>query len=254
MPKGIFLPLDVDFASNKDVVRLLRYGRDVPALRDFLVQCWCHCKRHQSDGHVPSEVMGLMVYPEPPKVAERRAACLVEVGIAVRTDDGLYFPDYLRHNKSRVQIAEESERKKAAGRKGGERSGQVRRGEANPKQGGSTRANTETETYTEPQPEPSSSSLGGERQVTLHAVPATEPSQDEERCTRHPNGNAADEACRGCERVEARKARRATGEAERRRIAAETAARNCTRCDGTWEVDDDRAPTRRRCNHTRRTA
>jgi hypothetical protein len=255
MPKGIFLQLDVDYASSKDLAVLRRFGRDTAAVRDFLVQCWCYCKRHMSDGHVPLEEIGLMVYPDTPKTAERRAACLVEVGIAVRTEDGYFFPDYLKRNKSRAEIGEESARKAEYGKKGGERSGEVRRAKATPKQGGSTSANTETETYTEPQPDPSSSPLGEERQVTLRAVPAPEPpptNPADARCTGH-RGVTDPGPCNGCRTARERAERKLARDIDADAREAEARARDCTRCDGVRVTDDNGRPTRTRCDH-RRTA
>lgn len=257
MAGGIFLQLDVDYASNRDVALLRRFGRDTAAVRDFLVQCWCYCKRHKSDGHVPAEEIGLMVYPDSPKVAERRAANLVEVGIAVRTEDGYFFPDFLKRNKSRAQIDAESERKAAIGKKGGERSGEVRRAKADAKQGGSTSANTEPEAYTEPQPEPQtgSNSEGGNRPVTLRVVADTEPPQERtSTCTRHPYGNPADENCHGCKADKEHREREAERAAEQTRRDEEARARDCDRCDGSRVIDPEtKLPTRRRCDH-RRTA
>jgi general stress protein YciG len=253
MPR-IYVKVQVDFDDDPDVAKLARFTRpsEARAARDLLVSMWRYCKRELTDGHVPAEVVGKLAYPDAPKIGLRDAERLVECGVAERTKTGYYLPGFLKHNNSREQVASERERKAAAGKKGGEASGQLRKAEAEAKQSASEVRSQSTE-FRVQSSENTSSKEGGERPVTLHAVPATEPPHDEERCTRHPNGNPADEACRGCERVEVRKAVRASGDAERRRIAAETAARDCTRCDGVRVTDDNGRPTRTRCDH-RRTA
>jgi hypothetical protein len=266
MVAGIFLKVDVDFAANKDIAKLRRYGRDTRAVRDLLVQMWCYCKRHRTDGHIPSEEIGVLVYPDTERNGIRDADRLVEVGIAERTDAGYYLPDFLRHNKSAVQIAEESRIKAERGRRGGIRSGEARRGEADSQadakqdasQTGSTETssastplNTETETEPETEPKPSSLQVSGGRTETLRAVPATSPPKDS-TCSRHPDGNPTNEPCGGCKRVEDRKRRNDEKAAERRQREDEDRARNCPTCEGTYFVlDGDKLPTRRKCDHRR---
>lgn len=106
----------------------------------------------------------------------------------------------------------------------------------------------ETETETEAE----LNQQGGQRTETLAATDATKPPQDPTRCTAHA-GVADPGPCRGCQRERERIERRAERASEQIRREAERAAIDCTRCDGTWIVDDQQRPTRRRCDH-RRTA
>lgn len=45
MARPIFVPLEVDYADDKDIAKVARYGRDARAVRDLLVQMWCYCKQ-----------------------------------------------------------------------------------------------------------------------------------------------------------------------------------------------------------------
>lgn len=97
------------------------------------------------------------------------------------------------------------------------------------------------------------SPVEGDRPETLRAVPATEPSEDGEHCTRHPSGNPLAEPCRGCQAVEERKQRRADRETDKRQREAKARELGCDRCDGANEVDPEtKLPTKRKCDHTRR--
>lgn len=109
----IFLQLEVDFDEDEKVRRLTRYGRDARGCRDLLVTMWRYCKKNMSDGHIPLEEVGIMVYPDPPKHGLRDADRLVAVELAERTDTGYYLPGFLKRNKSKAQI--ESEREDRAG-------------------------------------------------------------------------------------------------------------------------------------------
>ncbi|HEX4432810.1 MAG TPA: hypothetical protein VHZ96_26290 [Frankiaceae bacterium] len=109
-----------------------------------------------------------------------------------------------------------------------------------------------------PVPKDQDQDLGGDRQETLQPAAATKHPPDHDpptspanaRCTAH-RGIADPGPCNGC--------RVAREQAERRADAAlEQAAREhearriaCTRCDGTWIVDDQQRPTRRKCDHRR---
>ena len=139
MARGeIHVQLIVNYGEDPQIRALARYGRDARGCRDLYVQMLCYCKRNLTDGYIPSEEVGVLVYPDSPKVGKRDAERLVEVGLAKHIEGGYLLPGFLKRNKSRAQVEAESEKKAAAGRKGGIRSGQVRRGgEAETKQSAS---------------------------------------------------------------------------------------------------------------------
>jgi hypothetical protein len=229
----IYLRLEVDFADDTDVSKLARYGKDARAARDLLVQMWLYCKRNTSDGHVPAEQVGKLVYPDPAKVGLRDAARLVEVGLAERTQDGFFMPGFLKHNKSAVQIEREREAKVEAGHIGGKASGVVRAVKADAKHSASAERSHSSE-FREQSSKNNNNSLGGDRNETLHTTPATRPP-----CTAHPNGDTGT-ACGGCQRG------RQWDEQQNRHTqeAAALARQNCTTCHGDIWLDNGT-----KCNH-----
>jgi hypothetical protein len=133
----IFLQLVVTFPEDAKVRALARFGRDARACRDLYVQMSLYCKRNLTDGIVPDEEIGILVYPDTPKAGQRDAARLIEVGLIERAEDGYRIPAFLKRNKSRAQVEEISKVRAEAGIRGGYRSGEVRRLQAIPKQSAS---------------------------------------------------------------------------------------------------------------------
>lgn len=138
MPNGeIHVQLAVNYGEDPKLRALARFGRDARGCRDLYVQMVCYCKRNLTDGFVPVDEVGVLVYPDAPKVGRRDADRLVEVGLAEPRDDGYFISGFLKRNKSKAEVEAISEAKAANGRRGGVRSGEVRRGEAKPKQSAS---------------------------------------------------------------------------------------------------------------------
>lgn len=261
MPTGIFLPLEVDFDEDSDVAKLARYTKpgEARALRDLLVAMWRYCKRRMSDGHVPAEIIGLLVYPDTPRVGKRDADRLVECGLAERTDDGYFLPGYLKHNKSRAQIESDSAKLAETGSEAGSFGNHVRwhvqRGKSVPgcthcrvaSPSGADRVNPTESDRGESHRDRGTDrdrdvdQVRGDRPVTLGAADDTQPPE----CSKHPDGNATDENCHGCRRV------REWHEGLAARVAAEYAQRRagCERCGGTgWIETADGAPAAK-CDH-----
>jgi hypothetical protein len=139
--REIHVQLSVSYGENPKIRALARYGRDARACRDLYVQMVCYCKRNLTDGFVPDEEIGVLVYPDPPKVGLRDANRLVDVQLAERTGGGYLITGFLKRNKSRAQVEATSAAKAESGRQGGVRSGLVRRGEAEPKHPASANTN-----------------------------------------------------------------------------------------------------------------
>lgn len=238
----IYLQLQVDFDDDEKVARLNRFGRDARGCRDLLVGMWRYCKREKSDGHVPADIVGKLVYPDPPKNGTRDADRLVEVGIAARTPTGYFLDGFLKHNKSRAEIEAESARKAEAGRIGGRASGQSRKSEADTKQPASTpRSHSSENREQSSKTKTSSMQLGEQRTETLNPADA--------RCAAH-FGVAEPGPCRGC--MKAREHIERVIDA--RRDAAIAAADNCPDCHGDhWLIDAVTGDNLGRCDH-RRTA
>jgi hypothetical protein len=182
MARGeIFLPLNVNYAEDSALRKLSRFGNGARACRDLFVMMAVYCKRNQSDGHVPTDEIGVLAYPDGQRIGERDAGRLVEVGAIERTETGYYMPGYLKRNDSRADIEAKSAAKAKAGRTGGVRSGEARR-EASAKHSASNSGSTvlpeieadslnkESESYTESETE---SHLKSQNLPPADAVDAT---------------------------------------------------------------------------------
>lgn len=87
-------------------------GLSDPAFR-LLVEMWCWCSRHLTDGVVPAVTWG-----KRGSVKARRE--LVDAGLADPDPDGtVRMHDYLEHQRSAEEVRELSEKRAEAGRKGG---------------------------------------------------------------------------------------------------------------------------------------
>lgn len=104
MAGEIFVQLIVDFADDEKVRALSRYGRAARGCRDLYVQMICYCKRKLTDGFVPLEQVGVLVYPDPPKAGLQDVRRLVEVGLLEDRPGGFYLPGYLKRNASRDAV------------------------------------------------------------------------------------------------------------------------------------------------------
>jgi len=113
--------------------KFLRAGADAAWLWVCAV---AYCQRHLSDGFVPTEAVAFLGVP---KGAARLMETLCDVRLMEREEGGYRVHDYHSHNATREEALAQrvavSERRAAAGRMGGIRSGISRRSnEANLKQ------------------------------------------------------------------------------------------------------------------------
>jgi hypothetical protein len=82
VPLGeIYVKLAVTFADDPKVRALARYGADANLARDLYVQMVLHCKRLLTDGFVPAEQIGLLVYPLDMEHGKQLAKQLASVGL-----------------------------------------------------------------------------------------------------------------------------------------------------------------------------
>lgn len=115
MARGeIYVQLAANHANDPKVRKLVRYGADARGCRDLFVQMICYCKELLSDGFVPEEQVGLICYPDTWENAQRDAGRLVDVGLIERVEDGYYVTNFLKRNKSRLDVEEEAEAKSTA--------------------------------------------------------------------------------------------------------------------------------------------
>lgn len=78
----------------------------------LLIETWCWCSRHLTDGHVPTVTWSKRGTP-----ATRRE--LIAAGLVEERDTGVWMHDYLKHQRSAEEVAELKEKRREAGRRGG---------------------------------------------------------------------------------------------------------------------------------------
>jgi hypothetical protein len=78
-----------------------------------LLSCWCWCSKNRSDGKISRKSWLKRGTPRARKE-------LVDNGLAVLTDDGAEMHDYLQHQRSAEEIEDLINKRKEAGKKGGE--------------------------------------------------------------------------------------------------------------------------------------
>ena len=122
----IYVKLVVDFADDPKVRALARYGADAGLARDLYVQMVCYCKRMLTDGFVPAEQVGLLVYPLPPEHGNQLAKQLASVGLINEVSKpeagGWQVCAYLARNSSKEDVEQLSKVRAEAGRQGGRKS------------------------------------------------------------------------------------------------------------------------------------
>jgi hypothetical protein len=111
----IHIELAVNYGEDPKMRALARFGRDARACRDLYVQMTCYCKRNLTDGFVPAEELGVLVYPDTPRNGERDAGRLVEVGLIERVDGGFRVCAYIKRNRSKAEVLEMAEKKASGG-------------------------------------------------------------------------------------------------------------------------------------------
>jgi hypothetical protein len=109
VPAGeLHLQLAVNFPDNPKVRKLIRHGREVRALRDLYVEMCLYSKGNRSDGVVPDEQIGLLVYPDTEKNGLRDARRLADVDLLERRDGCWFITGWFDRNPSREAIEQKS--------------------------------------------------------------------------------------------------------------------------------------------------
>lgn len=125
----IYIKLAVTFADDPKVRSLARYGPDANLARDLYVQMILHCKRLLTDGFVPAEQIGLLVYPLDPEHGNQLAKQLASVGLIkevsnteAKDKQGWEVCAYLKRNGTKEDVERLSQVRAEAGRAGGVKS------------------------------------------------------------------------------------------------------------------------------------
>jgi hypothetical protein len=106
-PNWNYIRVDVLLPSNPKVS-----GLGV-ASRWLLIELWCYCGLHLSDGFVPDAVWRKMG-------RSRDRQPLVANGFASRVSGGYQMHDYLEHQRSRAEVEEVSAKRSEAGKRSAE--------------------------------------------------------------------------------------------------------------------------------------
>ena len=120
----IYIKLVVGFPNDPKVRALGRFGApDAGLARDLYVQMALHCKDNLTDGFVPVEQVGLLVYPLDAEHGNQLAKQLASVGLIKEVSNGeaqgWHVLAYLKRNPSREEVNELSAVRKVNGAKGG---------------------------------------------------------------------------------------------------------------------------------------
>lgn len=128
----IYLKLAVAYPNDPKVRALARFGApDAGLARDLYVQMCLHCKQYLTDGFVPADQVGLLVYPLDPEHGNQLAKQLASVGLIKEESkgeaQGWQVLAYVKRHGTREDVERLSQVRAEAGRKGGRPSGQTTR-------------------------------------------------------------------------------------------------------------------------------
>jgi hypothetical protein len=129
----VYIQLAVNFADNRKVRSLKRYGRDARAIRDLFVQMICHCKETLSDGFVGDDQIGLLVFPDSEKTGMRDAERLAAVGLIEKVTDGYMVTGFLERNPSKADVLRRAEAKAAGARMANHKRWHIEEGVSDPR-------------------------------------------------------------------------------------------------------------------------
>ena len=122
----IYIKLAVSFPNDPKVRALARYGADAGLARDLYVQMCLYCKDLLSDGFVPAEQVGLLVYPLDLEHGNQLAKQLASVGLTKEVSNqeasdkqGWEVCSFLKRNGTREDVERLSQVRAEAGRNGG---------------------------------------------------------------------------------------------------------------------------------------
>jgi hypothetical protein len=118
----IYIKLVVSFPRDAKVRALARYGADAGLARDLYVQMCLYCKDMLSDGLVPFEEVGLLVYPLDAEHGNQLAKQLASVGLTKEEANAWRVLAFTRRNGTREDVERLSQVRAEAGRTGGRKS------------------------------------------------------------------------------------------------------------------------------------
>jgi hypothetical protein len=197
----IYVKLVVTFADDPKVRALARYGPDANLARDLYVQMILHCKRLLTDGFVPAEQIGLLVYPLDPEHGNQLAKQLASVGLIKEVSNteasdkqGWEVCAYLKRNGTKEDVERLSQVRAEAGRAGGTKSRKrpaQRTSRANTKQVANQDAQQNGSNAVSVSVEPNGSTFDRDSQTPTVSAGEVEPLTETQRSKRLTDAYAA---------------------------------------------------------------
>jgi hypothetical protein len=122
----IYIKLAVAFPRDPKVRTLARYGSDAGLARDLYVQMCLYCKDTLSDGFVPAEEVGALVYPLDAEHGNQLAKQLASVGLTKEVSkngaSGWEVLAFVARNGTREDVEHLSKVRAVSGAAGGRKS------------------------------------------------------------------------------------------------------------------------------------
>ena len=119
-----------------------------------LIELWCWCSRHLTDGHVTKAVWEKRTSPK-----VRRELMAGEHPLVETTETGIFMHDYLDHQRSKAEVDSLRAARQAAGKRGGEASARWRQNSKQTLSKIQPVSETDTETEKEPYSPPPSEEI-----------------------------------------------------------------------------------------------
>lgn len=112
-----YAQIEFDFWSNPKV---LAAGKDAALL--YIASCG-HCSQHLTDGFIAESAIPFIANMAWQRSYKKQVSALVENGLWLKVEGGYKINDYLKHNKSKAEVAEYREKKSKAGKASAEARG-----------------------------------------------------------------------------------------------------------------------------------
>lgn len=165
-----------------------------------LIEAWCLCRRTRNDGRIPLATWRKKWKPKPRKE-------LVDAGLVELEKDAAVMRDWLQHQPSVEELDRKRSARIEAGRKGGVRSGESRRGSSKPRTNSEANASASASPELEPEleqtPNENEPELEIEKEIDSGAVrgvsyvsTARDDRPPPPHCPDHPGGTP--DPCRAC--------------------------------------------------------
>jgi hypothetical protein len=105
-----YAQIEFDFWSNPKVLAAGKYAALL-----YIASCG-HCSQHLTDGFIAESAIPFIANMAWQRSYKKQVSALVENGLWLKVEGGYKINDYLKHNKSKAEVAEYREKKSKAGK------------------------------------------------------------------------------------------------------------------------------------------